>query len=414
MVLSQEEARLLGHHAIGSEHLLLGLIREEDGIAAQALQLLGVSLQAARMRVEDSTDSPPSISAVAGAGGSPPFTPRAKKILELSLREALQLGHQYIGTEHILLGLVREGRGVGAHVLMDLGTDLPRVRETVLGLMAGMATLGPSAGLVPSTGPGPSTGIGPSAGLGPSATFVTSEPLLPAAEERALGEAVARGRQAEERLRASPRPAPAEREALVRAVGEGDEAQARLVEGTIPHLRDVVRLWAGRGGGEFDRLLAVGSTGLVTAARHYDPSRGFRFAVYATWWIHRALEQSLRDSPALESVEVGDRACSFCGRHRTEVAVMVAHHGEAICEQCTDVFLLQLLGSVQQGKQRYEAARTKGVVRCAHCRAPLAGAVVMQRLSIQGDHQHDLLVAACGSCGALISGIPSPTSTPEP
>ena len=119
VVLAQEEARLLNHNYIGTEHILLGLIHEGEGVAAKALESLGISLEAVRSQVEE----------IIGQGGSSPsghipFTPRAKKVLELSLREALQLGHNYIGTEHILLGLIREGEGVAAQVLVKLGADL--------------------------------------------------------------------------------------------------------------------------------------------------------------------------------------------------------------------------------------------------------------------------------------------------
>ena len=109
LVLAQEEARLLNHSFIGTEHILLGLIHEGDGLAAKALEALHISLEAVRERVEE-TIGP----AGSAPTGSPPFTPRAKKVLELSLREALQLGHNYIGTEHMLLGLIREGEGVAA------------------------------------------------------------------------------------------------------------------------------------------------------------------------------------------------------------------------------------------------------------------------------------------------------------
>jgi Clp amino terminal domain, pathogenicity island component/ClpX C4-type zinc finger len=130
VVLAQEEARLLNHNYIGTEHLLLGLIHEGDGVAAQVLQSLDIALEAVRARVE----------AIIGAGGEspsghPPFTPRAKKVLELALREALQLGHTFIGTEHLLLGLIREGEGVGAQVLTELGADLRRVRDQVVGIV---------------------------------------------------------------------------------------------------------------------------------------------------------------------------------------------------------------------------------------------------------------------------------------
>ena len=129
---AQEEARLLNHSFIGTEHILLGLLREGEGVGAQALQSLGISLEAVRVKVEETIGMAGTV-----PSGSPPFTPRAKKVLELSLREALQLNHSYIGTEHILLGLVREGEGVAATVLISLGADLPRVRQEVMTLMGG-------------------------------------------------------------------------------------------------------------------------------------------------------------------------------------------------------------------------------------------------------------------------------------
>ncbi|WP_460520277.1 ATP-dependent Clp protease ATP-binding subunit [Flindersiella endophytica] len=132
VVLAQEEARMLSHNYIGTEHILLGLIHEGEGVAAKALESLGISLEAVRAQVEE----------IIGQGqqapsGHIPFTPRAKKVLELSLREALQLGHNYIGTEHILLGLIREGEGVAAQVLVKLGADLGRVRQQVIQLLSG-------------------------------------------------------------------------------------------------------------------------------------------------------------------------------------------------------------------------------------------------------------------------------------
>jgi ATP-dependent Clp protease ATP-binding subunit ClpC len=132
LVLAQEEARLLNHSFIGTEHILLGLIHEGEGVAAKALDSLGISLEAVREKVEETIGM-----AGTAPSGSPPFTPRAKKVLELSLREALQLGHSYIGTEHMLLGLVREGEGVAAQVLISLGADLGRVRQRTLEFMSG-------------------------------------------------------------------------------------------------------------------------------------------------------------------------------------------------------------------------------------------------------------------------------------
>jgi ATP-dependent Clp protease ATP-binding subunit ClpA len=132
VVVAQEESRKLGHDYIGTEHILLGILGAGESVAVQALASLGVSQEAAREQVEE----------IVGRGshqvsGHIPFTPRAKKVLELSLREAIQLGHNYIGTEHILLGLIREGEGVAAQVLTRLGADLNRTRQQVIQLLHG-------------------------------------------------------------------------------------------------------------------------------------------------------------------------------------------------------------------------------------------------------------------------------------
>ncbi len=132
VVYAQEEARMLNQNYIGTEHLLLGLIREEEGVAYKALTNLGINLIDVRLQVEDLIGK-----GVSTQVGHIPFTPRAKKVLELSLREALQLGHNYIGTEHILLGLIREGEGVAARVLLSLGADLEKVRNQVIQLLSG-------------------------------------------------------------------------------------------------------------------------------------------------------------------------------------------------------------------------------------------------------------------------------------
>jgi ATP-dependent Clp protease ATP-binding subunit ClpC len=145
VVLAQEEARMLSHDYIGTEHILLGLLGEGEGVAAKALESLGISQEAVRQQVEEITGQgrqPPS--------GHIPFTPRAKNVLELSLREALQLGHNYIGTEHILLGLIREGEGVAAQVLVKLGADLNRVRQQVIQLLHGYQGEEPAAAGAPS------------------------------------------------------------------------------------------------------------------------------------------------------------------------------------------------------------------------------------------------------------------------
>jgi ATP-dependent Clp protease ATP-binding subunit ClpA len=131
VVLAQEEARRLHHNYIGTEHVLLGLLGEPGGLAAQALARFGISLESAREEVE----------AIVGTGngmvsGHIPFTPRAKKTLEFALREALELHHNYIGTEHILLGVMREGDGVGARILKQHSSDLASVRSAVLDLLS--------------------------------------------------------------------------------------------------------------------------------------------------------------------------------------------------------------------------------------------------------------------------------------
>jgi ATP-dependent Clp protease ATP-binding subunit ClpA len=142
VVLAQEEARMLDHNYIGTEHILLGLIHEGHGVAAKALENLGISLDVVRQEVTE----------IIGRGKQPPsghipFTPRAKTVLELSLKEALQLGHNHIGTEHILLGLIREGDGVAAQVLVKMGADPNRVRQQVIQLLHGRM------GDEPATGP---------------------------------------------------------------------------------------------------------------------------------------------------------------------------------------------------------------------------------------------------------------------
>jgi ATP-dependent Clp protease ATP-binding subunit ClpC len=132
VVLAEEEARMLNHNYIGTEHILLGLIHEGEGVAARALESLGIMHQTVRQQVEE----------IIGQGqqapsSSIPYTPRAEKVLNLALQEALQLGHNYIGTEHILLGLIREGEGVAAQVLVGLGADLNRVRQQTITLLHG-------------------------------------------------------------------------------------------------------------------------------------------------------------------------------------------------------------------------------------------------------------------------------------
>ncbi|MGL4742896.1 MAG: Clp protease N-terminal domain-containing protein, partial [Dermatophilaceae bacterium] len=188
VVLAQEEARGLNHNYIGTEHILLGLIHEGEGVASKALESLGISLEAVREQVQE----------IIGQGqqaptGHIPFTPRAKKVLELSLREALQLGHNYIGTEHILLGLIREGEGVAAQVLVKLGADLSRVRQQVIQLISGYqgGKEGAAQGAGPSSGPAEGT---------PAGSLVLDQfgrNLTHAAREGKLDPVIGRGKEIE-------------------------------------------------------------------------------------------------------------------------------------------------------------------------------------------------------------------------
>jgi ATP-dependent Clp protease ATP-binding subunit ClpC len=191
LVLAQEEARLLNHNFIGTEHILLGLIHEGEGVAAKALESLGVSLEAVREKVTETIGTSGSSTA-----GSPPFTPRAKKVLELSLREALQLGHNYIGTEHMLLGLVREGEGVAATVLQNLGADLQRVRQQVIQLLSGY---GPQeAGKAP--GAPAAAGAGAASSESPQGSAVLDQfgrNLTQQARESKLDPVIGRARETE-------------------------------------------------------------------------------------------------------------------------------------------------------------------------------------------------------------------------
>ncbi|HEX7132391.1 MAG TPA: Clp protease N-terminal domain-containing protein, partial [Iamia sp.] len=193
VVLAQEEARLLNHNYIGTEHILLGLIHEGEGVAAKALESLGISLEAVRKQVEEiigqGTQSP---------SGHIPFTPRAKKVLELSLREALQLGHNYIGTEHILLGLIREGEGVAAQVLVKLGADLSRVRQQVIQLLSGYS--GPGSGSSSGSGEKAGATSGGSGEASPSGSLVLDQfgrNLTQLAREKKLDPVIGRSREAE-------------------------------------------------------------------------------------------------------------------------------------------------------------------------------------------------------------------------
>ena len=228
VVLAQEEARLLNHNYIGTEHILLGLIHEGEGVAAKALESLGISLEAVRQQVEE----------IIGQGGSSPsghipFTPRAKKVLELSLREALQLGHNYIGTEHILLGLIREGEGVAAQVLVKLGADLSRVRQQVIQLLSGYPG---ATGQPPQGGEkaGASTGSG---GETPSGSLVLDQfgrNFTQLARDKKLDPVIGRDRETERMMQVLSR----RTKNNPVLVGEPGVGKTAIVEGLAQEIAD--------------------------------------------------------------------------------------------------------------------------------------------------------------------------------
>ena len=192
VVLAQEEARLLNHNYIGTEHILLGLIHEGEGVAAKGLESLGISLEAVRSQVEELIGH-----GASSPSGHIPFTPRAKKVLELSLREALQLGHNYIGTEHILLGLIREGEGVAAQVLVKLGADLSRVRQQVIQLLSGYAGSGQGSSGSPEKAGATAGGSGGDSASGSLVLDQFGSNLTQAARDKKLDPVIGRSRETE-------------------------------------------------------------------------------------------------------------------------------------------------------------------------------------------------------------------------
>jgi hypothetical protein len=262
VVLAQEEARILNHNYIGTEHILLGLLAENEGIAAQVLHSLDVDLEEARTQVREIIGH-----GATAPSGHVPFTPRAKMVLELSLREALQLGHNYIGTEHILLGLVREGEGVAARVLETLGADLGRVRHVVIELLSDL-------GREPSSAPVGGASVRAQGVLAavPGAPLTSQSrcSLCGRGEDRIENLLVAGGvsvcdecvRDAVAQLDALPADAPKRVRFRRRDVGLTDkEAAMRAIERAFEAVIGPLRLppeealWAVEGGGDTEPLL---------------------------------------------------------------------------------------------------------------------------------------------------------------
>jgi ATP-dependent Clp protease ATP-binding subunit ClpA len=179
IVLAQDEARALKHNYIGTEHILLGLLREEEGLAARVLESLDISVEEVRAQVASIDGQGAEVT-----GGQIPFTPRAKKVLELALREALELGHDYIDTEHILLGLVGENEGVAARILLDFDADAEKIRNEVIRMLSpseGKPTDSVRATASRTEQPEPTTG--PDDGIADSIRALTVGELIDAAEQ---------------------------------------------------------------------------------------------------------------------------------------------------------------------------------------------------------------------------------------
>ena len=395
LVLAQTEAAAVDHDFIGTEHILLGLAAETDGVAGRVLAAQGFSVESARHRVE----------AIVGRGdastdrGKPPFTPRSKKVLELSLREALALSHDYIGTEHMLLGLLREGQGVGAQVIHEEGIEQAALRDAVLAELG--ATIRASGG---RRRPRPAQWRrgrlrAQMAPLRQYADFLTaSVPPLMADEETTLGAAVEQGRAA----------APGSKEAK-----DAGAARRRLVEATVPVVLDVVLRRAPGRVSAFD-LVQVGSVAVEAAVGTWDPAAG-PIADHA----RRAVEA------AVDETEAGrwpERRCSFCGKHERLVRKIVAGPNVYICDECVAlsqeiiaeeteadaaVALVAAARATAGGEADAGEAAVERGPTCPRCRQPLAdvGTWVEELRAGADPDAMTVRVLCCAACAAVLGTL---------
>jgi hypothetical protein len=361
--LAHDEATALQHGFLGTEHLLLGLLAEGTGIAAVVLTDLGMTLEGTRDAVREMIGPVPDYSAT----GKPPFTPRAKKVLELALREALELHHNYIGTEHILLGLAREGQGVGAMVIQKAVGD-----ASALELLRGKVTE-----ILDASFPKP-----------PERDSLSA---LSPAEELRLGQTLVEGRNADldsDRRRA----ADGARIVLV-------NAYKRMVLETIGRNPDRWTNWTNA------EALQRGNEALDAAMDSWDPDRNPSFGEHARPLIEEAVAQA-RTKAAAKLLK-----CSFCGKSQKQVKKLIAGPGVYICNECIDLCNDIITEELASEAGADEPASPVSEVpppdpehpRCRRCRGELTGHTSIHTLGVGDD---DIRVLTCDACGEVIGTVP--------
>lgn len=270
VVQAQEEARSLNHDYIGTEHLLLALVRYPETKGADVLRGLGIDLDVARAAAV----------AAAPAGESPltaaylPFTPRAKRVLELSWREAVELDHKWVGSEHVLLALLRERNGIAGQVLSAQGADLAAARSH----LAGLASDGSLLHEVDD--------------LESYLAEVRRYPVLTPAEELELAQKIELGRDAAQRLEGPAELSAEDRASLTVTAAEVEKAELALTQANLRLVVTIAQRYQGRGLSIID-LVQEGNLGLMAAVDSYEWRKGFKFSVFATWWIRHAITRAL-------------------------------------------------------------------------------------------------------------------------